>query len=67
MKLEGKWYVSVYDDRATSTYPDATDVKRTQFPVPRISTTPDGKIHVTSYPVNMRAVQVGEHGKPFEK
>jgi hypothetical protein len=54
MKLEGKWYVSVYDDKQTSTYTEVTELEIFEFGNWVRFKAGDGKIHVTSYPVNMR-------------
>jgi hypothetical protein len=60
MKLEGKWYVSVYDDAGTSTYPEASEVEILEFGNWVRFKTADGRIRLTSYPVNLRT----DSGKP---
>ena len=54
MKLEGNWYISVYDEKQTSTYPDATEVEILENSRWLRFKSPDGKIHITSFPANLR-------------
>ena len=55
MKLDGKWYLSIYDEKHTGTYPDATEVEIFEGgPWIRFKSA-DGKIHVTSFPANLRS------------
>lgn len=54
MKLEGKWHISVYDDKQTSTYPGVTDVEISDGGPWIRFTSADGQIHVTSFPVSLR-------------
>jgi hypothetical protein len=53
-KLEGKWYISIYDEKTTSTYAEITDVEILGVGNWIRYKGPDGKTHVTNYPVRMR-------------
>ena len=54
MKLTGAWYISIYDDKQTSTYPEVTDVEIFESGPWIRFVSADGKIHVTSFPVSLR-------------
>jgi hypothetical protein len=54
MKLEGKWYISVYDDKQTSTYPECSDVEILGTGNWVKFTSADEMLHVTSFPVSLR-------------
>lgn len=53
MKLEGKWYISVFDDKTTNTS-EATEVEIFEGSN-WVRFKSAGKIHVTNYPVRLRA------------
>jgi hypothetical protein len=57
VKLEGKWYISLYDDTKTGTYPDCTEVEIFEGGPWIKFKSADGKIHVTSFPTNLRSTK----------
>lgn len=54
MKLEGAWYVSVFDDKTTSTHA-ATEVEIIEVGNWVRFKAADGKLHFTNYPVHLRS------------
>jgi hypothetical protein len=55
MKLEGSWYISVDDDKQTSTYPDCTDVELLDVGTGWVRYVLGDRIYVTNRVCNMRA------------